>query len=391
MDKVPGAGGSSPLSLWQAKVVKRVLRIGAVVGAIALVPSLYADVIEGLFVLAGVSVAAYAVLLVLALKPGAAGPLHALGLILTFQTVSAVLLWYLGPTGGAVSWYVAALAFGGLILTRQQIIFTFGLAVAIWVLIATASFLHWTPWRTNPVAVWTHGINALAAALLVAAGTHALLQTMQRAYLRQRSLRTTLRSRNLRLHQANAALELESWHKETLLRELHHRVKNNLQLLTSYSRIKYGDHDDNSAARGMQRRTHCLARIHELHYGTTVAHKIPLHAVLEAVVASLASDRVGVEVSVEPREETPGLHYGDSVSIPLALLLCELLEPWMDADLEDRRTIRARQAHGGHISLRLYPALAVQQHPGNTAAAGEIADALAAQLRFSVSIDAIDT
>lgn len=242
---------------------------------------------------------------------------------------------------------------------------------------ASAIHAELIPWDGLTMDLWIFGINATAAAALVAIGSHALLRSVERAYAKQWSLRRELRHRNARLADANAALELEAWHKELLMREIHHRVKNNLQVLTSLTRIKYGGTDASTAGNEIQHRAECLARIQDLHYGNDLVEKLAFHDVLMAAVASLTSGDTGVEVTFDTGDGAR--EYGADQSTALGLLLCEVLEPWTRVESKGRRRI--------HLSTDATDAIRLTITPPPPQSFGEPADmtrAPAAQVGVSV-------
>lgn len=345
-----------------------------------MLPSLFADLTRGLYALATVTIVAYAVVIALAVAQRLNHTTRAVVLTLDLLAVSGALLWFLGPIGGAVAWYVATLAFCGLVLGARYIVWAFVLAALLWAAIIASSAAGLTPWSTDVASDAIHGANAVAAALLVAVGTHQLLRSMHRAYRSQRSLRRTLHRRNRHLDEANNALRRQAQWREHLLRELHHRVKNNLQLLTSLSRLKYGEAPHGSAIDALHRRTHCLARLLDLHYESGIEDDVSLAAILQTVIESLTGEERGGDVLIEVAEDALPLTFGIEESTTAALLLCEVLEPWMQELNGSTATLRYRVDRDRACELQLTPVMSAE--------ANEVAHALAEQLGVSLLLDA---
>jgi len=121
--------------------------------------------------------------------------------------------------------------------------------------------------------------------------------------------------------------------KSTLLRELHHRVKNNFQLVASLLSLEASAAQDERAAvlRIQQGRVHALAIAHRLAYASGDIGEVPLMELIREVAASLSH-------GVEPVEKTARVDIpadGPSVSldtaVPVALLVTELLRPALEA------------------------------------------------------------
>lgn len=123
--------------------------------------------------------------------------------------------------------------------------------------------------------------------------------------------------------------------KSTLLRELHHRVKNNFQLVASLLSLEASAAQEERAAvlRIQQGRVHALAIAHRLAYASGDIGEVPLMELIREVVASLSH---GVE-PIDPMAEVEIPPEGPSVSldtaVPVALLVTELLRPALEASV----------------------------------------------------------
>ncbi|WP_165360748.1 sensor histidine kinase [Candidatus Chloroploca sp. Khr17] len=116
--------------------------------------------------------------------------------------------------------------------------------------------------------------------------------------------------------------------KEVLLKEIHHRVKNNLQVIASMLRLQ-SDRIDDPQARELflesQRRVRAMALIHERLYQAPDLARIDLAAYVRALVADLlrAYRVVARNVVVCSEIEVPGIDVDQAMA--LGLLLNELL------------------------------------------------------------------
>lgn len=140
--------------------------------------------------------------------------------------------------------------------------------------------------------------------------------------------RSQLRRRaNLELERANALIRRSVAEKETLLQEIHHRVKNNLQLVTSLLNWQTEGVTDEKTLRIIDEgraRVRSMALIHEHLYKSENLAEVNLQAYLGELVDTLArSYRQHEGVVVEKRIEP--FHFDADVVVPLGLIASELV------------------------------------------------------------------
>jgi PAS domain S-box-containing protein len=114
--------------------------------------------------------------------------------------------------------------------------------------------------------------------------------------------------------------------KELLLREVHHRVKNNLQVISSLLSLQLGSAGDSPAAkvlRDTQNRVHAIALVHDLLHASTEQARIDLREYLGALTSHvLTSWDTGVSLSLEAQ---PGLSLPLEAAVPCGLIINELI------------------------------------------------------------------
>jgi two-component sensor histidine kinase/CheY-like chemotaxis protein len=122
-------------------------------------------------------------------------------------------------------------------------------------------------------------------------------------------------------HSLVAALQ----EKETLLKEIHHRVKNNLQIVSSLLRLQ-GDRMPSQEARDLIEesvlRVQSMALIHQHLYGVDTLDRVDLGDYARVLAESLRSLLApSVRLRVQARSASVGIHE----AIPAGLILNELL------------------------------------------------------------------
>lgn len=116
--------------------------------------------------------------------------------------------------------------------------------------------------------------------------------------------------------------------RDTLLREVHHRVKNNLQIISSMIRLQadgVSDPDASTAVLATQRRVTSIALVHEYLHRSDSLSRIRFDTYLESLSAHIIQHyrqelvHVSLETEIEPR----ALHIDEA--IPCGLILSEAL------------------------------------------------------------------
>ncbi len=143
-----------------------------------------------------------------------------------------------------------------------------------------------------------------------------------------RLVRQTLREqmRERRESEANLASSLEE--KNILLQEIHHRVKNNLQMvvsLLSLQRRSIANREAQDALRDSENRVTSMSLVHELLYRADRYTDIDLASYMQDLAGTIVyqSQTGACKVSVNYQVETLFVDLG--VAIPLGLIVNELL------------------------------------------------------------------
>ncbi|WP_238364485.1 sensor histidine kinase [Mesobacterium pallidum] len=116
--------------------------------------------------------------------------------------------------------------------------------------------------------------------------------------------------------------------KEALLREVHHRVKNNLQLIASILNMKIRKSRDNPEARTalkeVQERVMSLATVHRNLYETTLQGRVRADELLEANVSRIVQAGLEAGTVTVDSDFAPVILYPDQ-AVPLSLIAAEVL------------------------------------------------------------------
>jgi two-component sensor histidine kinase len=139
--------------------------------------------------------------------------------------------------------------------------------------------------------------------------------------------RDRLQETQMELLKSEQAIRSSLREKETLLKEVHHRVKNNLQVIASLLRLQSRYlHDDQSRAmfEESQNRVHSISLVHEMLYRAADLSRVDFGDYLRTLTTHLAEGWKGgraIDLSVE----AAGVHLTVDTAIPCGLIVNELV------------------------------------------------------------------
>ena len=197
----------------------------------------------------------------------------------------------------------------------------------------------------------------------------------------------TLRGRELRL--AEALRE-----ERALLREVHHRVKNNLQMVASLLNIQARNANDEAEARGLSRahdRVQLLSLAHQRIYASGEVRDIRLDELAAEIARNLvsASTQQGGQALVDLKLDEA--HCNVDQAVPLAFLIGEGLSNALDV-LSERRDARIllhlSQEPDGALVLEIEAADAPDMPDTQASTGGRLIEAFARQLGAEITRDA---
>jgi two-component sensor histidine kinase len=146
--------------------------------------------------------------------------------------------------------------------------------------------------------------------------------------------------------------------KDTLLRELYHRVKNNLQVITSLLSLQLRSLPQGDARLALQEsadRVRAMALVHEKLYQSKNLASIALDDYIADLCRQLGNAAGAPERGILLEASAEPVEVGLQIAVPLGLVLNELLANSLRHGFPDGRggSIRVRLAHGANDELQL--------------------------------------
>ncbi len=195
-----------------------------------------------------------------------------------------------------------------------------------------------------------------------------------------------------------AQLEDTVHQKEVLLREVHHRVKNNLQLIASIMNMQMRKAESQEAKvlmRGLQDRVMSLATIHRGLYQTSGLADVKVSELLSDIVRQILTMSTGPERQFKVETGFDDLRMTPDQAVPLALLVTESLTNAMKyaggpGDAVPSLSVTLRQPTPGFARLRIVnsvsaEAVAEQNALQSTGLGSQLIQAFAQQIGGTVT------
>jgi two-component system, sensor histidine kinase PdtaS len=205
--------------------------------------------------------------------------------------------------------------------------------------------------------------------------------------------------------QNEAQLEDALHQKDVLLREVHHRVKNNLQLIASIMNLQLRrahSPETRSTLKGLQDRVLSLATIHRGLYQTSGMADVNAHELLPDIIRQIINLSTGREKPFDVKTNIESLRLVPDQAVPLSLLLTEALTnaiKYAGAKSSDPGTIRINLSSldENHAVLEVWNSKTVgfEGDPSamddGTGLGGQLINAFVQQLGATAEIDSTPT
>lgn len=158
--------------------------------------------------------------------------------------------------------------------------------------------------------------------------TFSFLAVLFSVYLLGGVLGKNLLRAHHQLYRTKTELENQIAEKATLLKEVHHRVKNNLQTVSSLLSLQSRSIEDEaikSLIKSSQNRVISMAMVHEMLYMREDISKIEYSSYVKELSNYLLRSVRGMDSKVKLKIDVPDIELGIDTAIPLGLLINEAI------------------------------------------------------------------
>ena len=141
-----------------------------------------------------------------------------------------------------------------------------------------------------------------------------------------RALGDSIREMASNLQDRDAGMREALEHQKNLILEIHHRVKNNLQMVTSLINIQLRrakSSEEREALRFLEDRVQSLAVVHQHLYGSEELDRIPMDELVRDICERLKVSMAPVNAEIEFRYQLAPLVVDSRIATPVALFLTE--------------------------------------------------------------------
>ncbi len=186
---------------------------------------------------------------------------------------------------------------------------------------------------TIPIIVkgpWWKTAWAIISAILLLSVV-ILAYVKRRTYLlriQNKALEQTVLERTNEIQHQKEIIQSSLSEKETLLREIHHRVKNNLQIISSLLNIQSRYIKDENVLSSMQEgqcRVQAMSLIHQNLYQSDHLTNVNMENYLNELIAYLSNIFTGNENRIRVVVDASNIHFDIDTAIPLGLIVNELI------------------------------------------------------------------
>ncbi|WP_246032158.1 sensor histidine kinase [Leptospira fluminis] len=339
---LPDRSISQGLPFWRELVLSSLILAMTVLGSLAYLPSVLLALREKIFSVAIIDTLALVLVFVLFFGKKLPFSLRSSGVLVLNYFLGTSLLVILGPAGGGMIWLFPFPVFTGIL---------FGIVPCLWALLGnffsiviTSILMSRFPlaWSMPVEVLYVVGFNFIVADAIVCVSLTVLMLGLQKnierknhflEYLKRRRYQISRSKRNLeseilRRAEMEARLEENLKEKEVLLQEIHHRVKNNLQIVSGMLNLQNMYAQDGVAAEALEKaqdRIRAMALIHDHLYQQGNFSTVAMNQYLESLLNHLILSQAPPGNRIEFETEWNHIPIPMEKAIPCGLIVTELI------------------------------------------------------------------
>ena len=304
------------------RILSRVLRVVAVGGIFAYVPSALLSIRERVWVVFVADTFAFAFVICLAAIRRLSFQLKAISLVSLVYILGVLLIVFTGPAGAGHLFIFAFVFLTSLFGSVRSMVLANVVAVLTHVALAVASALHLVPWPQTTDSVIVISANFILVSVVLSVTASYLIRGYSSSATEEKRLREAL---------------------EVALREIEHRVKNNLQVVSSLVSLRSGSGlDSEQALADIKESLSAISVVHQLLYRRSAFYLVELKTLLESLTQRFQRLNRGVAFSFEWRGD--GVEVDGDRAVTIGILVTEIVTNSLKHAFSDKSS--------GHIFLK---------------------------------------
>lgn len=253
-------------------------RIASIIGMAAYIPSVYLSIKVDLWILVIVNTLVYGFFLFLHFSKKVPGGVKKSAIAALFYLLGIILLTFTGPFGAGVFYLFGFCFFAALFYPLRIVIGANILILLTFSAYAILNILDLLQWEQDLSSIIVVTVNFILISSIISWAISWLMSKLIQHIDEQKNLHRQLQ---VEIEEKNKNLKI----KTMLMQELHHRVKNNLQLISSLINLQKRKHtEDSSALTVIQNRLFSIAAVHNLLYVEEYDGIVPLSKLIKAVI-----------------------------------------------------------------------------------------------------------
>jgi two-component sensor histidine kinase len=281
------------------RMLTRLLQVVAIVGVVAYLPSAYLSITQGLWIVLAVDTAAFLYAIGLAVFKQLSFRLRLLSLVFIAYALGVILIIFTGPFGAGHLFIFAFVFLASLFGGFREIILANALAILTHVAFTLASALHLVPWPQGPDSVVVISANFILVSLILSAAANYLIRGYAASASEEKRLREAL---------------------EMMLKEIEHRVKNNLQVIASLVSLRGGPEEDPARAlQDIKDTISAISVVHQLLYRRSSFYLVELKALLDSLTQRFRNLDRRIDFSLRWNGEKAEIDGDRAISIGLLI------------------------------------------------------------------------
>lgn len=164
--------------------------------------------------------------------------------------------------------------------------------------------------------------------IIIIIGLIALLTTSFFAFQNNRRKRLEIEKMNASISKKNEEIKVSLHEKELLLKEIHHRVKNNLQIISGILSLQNNSISDEKAKQILidgQDRIQTIALLHKTMYQNENFNMVSFQTYINELITYIKQTNITANKKITIHQEIENIQFNIDTAIPLSLIINEII------------------------------------------------------------------